>query len=115
MQSRVVALQALEETLKAILALGYRIELPPKSPPSFPHEEVDRIVQRLLELTPLDLTALQALWQERAPERWAAETEAAGENCLRALSRFTPEEKRCDVQGKPGIGRDHRSGFKREK
>ena len=103
------------ETLKAILALGYRIELPLKSPPSFPHEEVDRIVQRLLDLTPLDLTALQALWQGRAPERWAADTEATGENCRRALSRFTPMEKRCDVQGKPGTGQDQGSGFKGEK
>lgn len=49
------------------------------------------------------------------PTQWAAETEATVENCLRALSRFTPGEKLCDVVRNPGTGQDQGGGFKREK
>ena len=52
--------RAAMETLKAILALGYRIELPPKSPLPFPHEEVERMIQRPQDPAPLDLTVLHA-------------------------------------------------------
>lgn len=50
-----------------------------------------------------------------AHTQWAAETEATVENCLRALSRFKPGEKLCDVLGNPGTGQDQGGGFKREK
>jgi hypothetical protein len=43
------------------------------------------------------------------------ETEAVVENCLRALSRFKPGEKLCDVLGNLGTGQDQGKGFKREK
>lgn len=67
--------RAAMETLKATLALGYCIELPPKSPPPFPREEVERIIQRLQDPTPLDLAALHEIWRKRSPKQWASTPE----------------------------------------
>lgn len=53
--------RAAMETLKAILALGYRIELPPQSPLPFPREEVERMIQRLQDPASLRQVILPSL------------------------------------------------------
>src|SRR4051812_3591808 len=65
------------ETLKAILALGYRIEPPPGSPPAAAplDEQTARVLHALRGPAARDFPTLLALWAGRQPQQWRETSE----------------------------------------